>query len=154
MNEDIKNKALLKTLTLGMILAGPLAITGGATAYAQSSATTYGQQATGEAESAVKSKAKAAAEGSSYTKAKGEAEGSAHKASGEAEGSSYTKAKGEAEGSAHKASGEAEGSSYTKASGEAEGSYYGAGEAEAPSQLPTNCPPGTTPQNNGTCLLN
>ena len=143
MNEDIKNKALLKTLTLGMILAGPLAITGGATAYAQSSATTYGQQATGEAESAVKSKAKAAAEGSSYKKATGEAEGSAHKASGEAEGSSYKKATGEAEGS-----------SYTKASGEAEGSYYGAGEAEAPSQLPTNCPPGTTPQNNGTCLLN
>lgn len=109
MSEETRNKALLRTMTLGMILAGPLAIVGGTTAYAgnqASSATTYSQKASGEAK----------------------AEGSSYKAKGEAEGSSY-------------------------GSGEAEGASYGAGEAEAPAALPLNCPPGTTPQRNGTCLL-
>jgi len=47
---------------------------------------------------------------------------------------------------------EAEGYGEAEAKGEAEAEGYGEAEAEAETAPPVNCPPGTTPQANGTCL--
>lgn len=124
MSVDTKNKALLRSLALGMVLAGPLALAGCATTYDNDSSATSAQKATGEAE------------------AKGEAEAEGY-GEAEAEGYGEAEAKGEAEA-------EAEGYGESEAKGEAEG--YGEAEAEAETAPPVNCPPGTTPQANGTCL--
>ena len=50
MSANTKNKALLRSLALGMVLAGPLTLAGCATSYDDSSSATSSQKATGEAE--------------------------------------------------------------------------------------------------------
>lgn len=117
MSQETKNNALLKSLAVGMLLAGPIALTGCATNYDDTSSATAAQKASGEAEAG-----KAEAEGSSYSSA-------TKYGSGEAEA-------------------ESEGASYSTGSAEGEAES----EAEAETLPPVNCPAGTTPQPNGTCL--
>ena len=70
MSIDTKNKALLSSLALGMVLAGPLALAGCATTYDNDTSATSAQKATGEAE--AKGEAEAEAEGTSYGSGYGE----------------------------------------------------------------------------------
>ena len=80
---------------------------------------------------------------------------SAQKATGEAEAKGEAEAEGYGEAEA-KGEAEAEGYGEAEAKGEAEAEGYGEAEAEAEGEAetapPVNCPPGTTPQANGTCL--